>query len=78
MADHHQTDQEEEVKSQEKRKPKNKPVTKQKFSCQKSKDCEDKYGLSSAKCSKGLCHVQKHCKTDDNCSKGFHCLPGTF
>jgi hypothetical protein len=80
VTDHH-TDEEGELHSNQKngsrKKHVNKSMTKQKFSCQKSTDCQDKYGLSGAKCSKGLCHVQKHCKTNDNCSKGFQCLPGS-
>jgi hypothetical protein len=48
----------------------------QKYFCDNSKDCEEKFGFLGSKCSNGLCHVQKHCKNDDECSHGFQCLPG--
>jgi hypothetical protein len=48
----------------------------QKYFCENSKDCEEKFGFLGSKCSNGLCHVQKHCKNDDECSHGFQCLPG--
>ena len=48
----------------------------QKYFCENSKDCEEKFGFVGSKCSNGLCHVQKHCKNDRDCSHGFQCLPG--